>query len=92
MVTSLGNFLFNKKKMAPQSDDETLGSTAKTLVIQFDQERFEQLLSESGSSPISVRKHRKISVVRSPLTTTRKQVSNEMKEATCRPNSQQRLN
>ena len=51
MATPLGNFFFNNKKKMPQCDGETPGSTAETLVIQFDQEKFEQLLSEGGSSP-----------------------------------------
>jgi len=72
MATPLGKISFNKKKMTPRRDDETLGSTAETLVIQFDQERFEQVLSGGGKSPLNVRKHRKISVVRSPLTTVEK--------------------
>ena len=52
--------------MVSQYDDETLGSTFEMLVIQSDQEKFEQILSEGGSSLIIVRKHRKISVARSP--------------------------
>ena len=68
-----------------QSDDETLGSTAETLVIQFDQERFEQVLSGGGKSPSNVHKHRKVSVVRSPLTTVEKQVFDKTKKAICRP-------
>ena len=75
MATLLGKVFFNNKKTLPQCDDETLGSNAEILVIQFDQERFEQILSKGGSSPTSARKHRKILVVRSPLATARKQVS-----------------
>ena len=87
MTTLLGKIFFNNKKTVPQCDDETLGSTAETLVIQFDQERFEQILSEGGSNPTSARKHMKISVAKSPLTTAQEQVSHETKKATCRPNS-----
>jgi len=36
---------FNTKKTVSQCEDQTLRSTAKTLVIQFDQEKFEKLLS-----------------------------------------------
>jgi len=70
-----------------QCDDETLGSTAEMLGIQFDQEKFEKLLSEGSSSPINMRKHRKIFVTRSSLITTRKQVSDKANEATCGSNS-----
>ena len=68
MATLLGKVFFNNKKTVPQCDDETLGSTVETLVIKFYQERFEQILSEGGSNPINMRKYRKISMVRSPLT------------------------
>ena len=87
MAIPLGTVFFNYKKMVSQCNDETLGSITEKLVIQFDQERFEQILSEGGSSPINVREHRKISVVRSPLTTVRKQVSDETKKATYMLNS-----
>ena len=73
--------------MVPQCDDKIFGSTAEMLVIQFDQEMYEQILSEGGASPTSMSKLRKISVARSTLATTQKQVSDETKKATCRPNS-----
>ena len=86
-MATLEKVFFNNKKIMSQCDDETLESTSKTLVIQFDQEKFKQLLSEGSSSYINMRKHRKISMARSPLATAWKQVFDEMKEATCRPNS-----
>ena len=84
MATQLGNFFFDDKKITPQCDDESLGSTIETLVIQFDQEKLEQLLSEGCSNPTGAPKQRKISVVRSPLTINEKQVSDETKKAICR--------
>ena len=57
------------------------------MVLQFDQEKFEQLLSEGGSSPINMHKHRKISVSKSPLIVARKQVPDETKKPVCWPNS-----
>jgi len=87
METPLEKVFFNNKKTVPQCNDKILSFTVEILVIQFDQERFKQILSEGGSSPTSARKHRKISVVRSSLATARKQVLDEMKKATCRPNS-----
>ena len=87
MVTPLEKVFFNNKKMVPHCDDETLRSTTETLVIQFDQERFKQILSEVGSNPISVCKHRKISVASTPLAAARKQVSDETKKVICGPNS-----
>ena len=84
---SLEKVLFNNKKTVPQCDNETLGSTTETLVIQFDQERFEQILSEGGSNSTSAYKHKKISVARSPLATAQKQVSDKTKTVTCGPDS-----
>jgi len=49
--TPLGKGFFNNKKIVSQCNDETLGFTAETLVIQFDQESFEQILSDGGSNP-----------------------------------------
>ena len=69
MATLLESIFFNNKKMVSQCDDETLGSTAETRVIQFDQEKFEQLLFDGNSGPFNVRKYRKIFVARSPLAT-----------------------
>jgi len=83
IATPLANLFFNNKKTVLQCSDETLGSTAETLVIQFDQEKFEQLLSEGGSSPINVRRHRKISMARSPLAMAWKEVPDGMKNAVC---------
>ena len=85
MATLLGKVFFNKKKTVLQCDDETLGFTAETLIIQFDQEKFEQLLSEGGSNSINERKHKKISVTRSPLVVAQKQVPNGT--IVCWPNS-----
>ena len=80
MATPLGNLFLNNKKTVIQCGDETLGFTTETLVIQFDQEKFEQLFSEGSSSPINMRKRRKIFVARSHLAMTRKQVPNGMKK------------
>ena len=66
----LGNAFSTAKNQVSQCDDQTLGSIAEMLVINFDQERFEQLLSEGITSPLHVRKHRKVSVTRAPLTTS----------------------
>jgi len=60
-------------------------SAGETLVIQFDQEKFEQLLSEGGSNPASARKHMKIFMARSLLAITRKQVPRGIEKAVCWP-------
>ena len=40
MATPMGTVFFNNKKTVSQCDDEILGSTVKTFLIQFDQEKF----------------------------------------------------
>jgi len=70
-----------------QCDDQTLGFLAETLVIHFDQEKFEQLLSGGNKSPLHVHKHRKVSVAKVPLATSGKQVSVETTEVLFEPNS-----
>jgi len=56
MTTPLGTLLFTVENQVSQCD---IGSTVETLVIHFDQERFEQLLSGGSTNPLHVRKHRK---------------------------------
>ena len=67
----------------PQCD---VGSTAKTLIIHFDQKKFEQLFSRGSTGPLQVCKHRKVSVARAPLATFEKQVSVKIIEVLCEPN------
>jgi len=45
MATQLGNAFSTAENQVSQCDDQTIGPIAETLVIHFDQERFEQLLS-----------------------------------------------
>ena len=70
-----------------QCDDQTLGSVVETLVINFDQEKFEQLFSRGSASPLNVRKHQRISLVRAPLVKAwnQKLVSIETSMAPCEP-------
>ena len=53
------------------------------LVIHFDQERFEQLLSGCSTSPLHLRKE--VSVARAPLANSWKQVSIETNKALYKP-------
>ena len=66
MATPLGNVFSTAESQVSQCDDQTLGSIAETLIIYFDQEKFE-LLSGGNKSPLHVRKHRKVSVAKIPL-------------------------
>ena len=77
---SAGNCFSIIENQVPQCD---IGSTAETLIIHF--ERFEQLLSGGDTSPLHVRKHRKVSVARAPLATSWKQVSVETTKVLCEP-------
>ena len=70
MVTPLGTFFFNNKKTVSQCDEQIIGPITKTLVIHFDQEKFDQLLSEGSLSPVNVRKHRKISLAKTHMAKT----------------------
>ena len=45
MATPLGMSFSTVENQVSQCDDQTFGSTAEMLVIHFDEERFEQLLS-----------------------------------------------
>jgi len=76
-----------------QCDDQTLGSIVEILVINFDQEKFEQLLTGGSKNLLHVRKHRKVSVASVLLATSGKQVSvetievlHELNSASCDAN------
>jgi len=75
MVTLLGSGFSTAENQVSQCDDQTLGSIVETLVIHFNQEKFEQLLSVGSKSPLHVRKHRKVSIAKVSLAISEKQVS-----------------
>ena len=84
IVTLLGMFEFSTvENQVSEHDVQTLGSTTELLVIHFDQEKFEQLLSGGSASSLHVRKHRKSIVTRALLDTAWKQVSVETNKALC---------
>ena len=86
IVTPLGIFEFSTaENQVSEYDVQTLGSTTEMLVIHFDQEKFEQLLSGGSTSPLLVHKYRKITVARSPLATSWNQVSVETSKTLCKP-------
>jgi len=84
MATPLGTTFSTAENQVSQNDDQTLGSIAETLIIHFDQEKFEQLLSGGSKNPLHVRKHRKASIAKVPLATFGKQVSIEAIEVSAR--------
>jgi len=61
MVTPLGTVLSTDEKAAVQTDLKLIGSTIESLVIEFNQEKFKQLLSSGSVSLKSMRKYRKVS-------------------------------
>jgi len=87
MTTPLGTSFSTAKNQVWQCDDQTLESIAETLVINFDQEKFELLLTGGGKNPLCVRKHRKVSVASVFLAKSGKQVSVEATEVLHKPNS-----
>ena len=81
-ATLLGIVFSTAENQVSQCDDQTFGSIAETLVIHFDQERFEQL-SGGSASPLHV--HKEVSVVRVPLANSWNQVFVEINKALCKP-------
>jgi len=73
MATLLGNkIFFRHKEMMSQCNGQSLKPViVENLVIHFDQEKFEELLS--GDSPVlHAQKHRKVSVAKASVATEQK--------------------
>ena len=51
MATPLGKVFSTNEKAVEQADLKLLGSTIKSLLVEFFQEKFEQLLSSGSISP-----------------------------------------
>ena len=85
MATPPGTAFSTAKNVVSQCDDQTLRSTVETLVIQFDQKMFEQLLSGGSTSPLNVHKYRKIFLVKASLANAWKLISVEMNKALYEP-------
>ena len=81
MATLLGICFITAENQVPQCD---VGSTAKTLVIHFDQERFE-LLFGCSTNLLHVSKDSKVNIARAPLAISCKQVSIETSKILCEP-------
>jgi len=61
MATPLGMIYYTDEEMVAQSDTELLGSMVESLVVEFDQERYEKFLSAGSVSPKATRRFRKVS-------------------------------
>ena len=73
MATPLGSIIFfRNKEMMPQCNGQNAGLvTVENLVIHFDQEKFEELLS-GGNPTLHARKHRRVSIAKAPVATEQK--------------------
>jgi len=61
MSIPLGTIYYTDEEMVAQSDTELLGSMVESLIVEFDQERYEKFLSAGSVSPKATRKFRKVS-------------------------------
>jgi len=85
MATLLRKAFSTTENVVSQCDDQTLRFIVETLVINFDQEEFEQLLSGCSASPLNVLKHWRIFLARPLLVKAWKQVSVETSKILCEP-------
>ena len=75
MVTPLGKSFSTNEKTMLQHDNQTFESTTETLVISFDQEKLEEIVSQGDKCPLSVRKYREVIVAKAPLVISLKEPS-----------------
>ena len=70
MTTPLGNKVFfrNKEMMSQCNGQSAEPITVETLVIHFDQEKFEELLSDGGPA-FHAQKHGKVSIAKALVAT-----------------------
>ena len=71
MVTPLGNVFFIDEKVMALADIKLVGSMVESIVIEFDQGKFEEFFSSSSKSQKATRQYRRVSLG------TRSQVSSE---------------
>ena len=70
LATTVGEIFSTTEKIVAQHDKVAVGDMAETLVIEFDQDRYEELLSSGKSSPVSLRKYRKITMAKTESAST----------------------
>ena len=61
MAAPLGINFSTDEKVVTQANVKLIGSTVESLIVEFDQQKFEQLLSSGSVSPKSMQKFRKVS-------------------------------
>jgi len=61
MATLLGTSFSTDENVVAQADVRLLRKTVESLIVKFDQEKFEEFLSSGSASPKTMRKNRKVS-------------------------------
>jgi len=61
MATTVGETILSDEMVVAQSDVIATGTMVESLVIEFDQAKYEEYLSSDSSSPRSARKYRRVS-------------------------------
>ena len=61
MATTVGAAVLSDELVVAQSDKVAIGTEVQTLVIEFDQSKYEEFLSSGASSPVKTRKCRRVS-------------------------------
>ena len=61
MATTVGEIIVSDDVMVAQSDEIAPGTTVESLVIEFDDAKYDEFLCSGGSSSPSARKYRKVS-------------------------------
>ena len=80
MATTVGEVIFSEEMIVAQSDTIAPGTTVESLVIEFDQTKYEEFVSSGDNSEVSARKFRRISCS-SPNRTTN--AANTGRRAVC---------
>jgi len=61
MATPLGNTFSTDENAMAQADVQLHRKTVESLIIEFDQEKFNEFLSSSSANPRTMRQHHKVS-------------------------------
>jgi hypothetical protein len=61
MATTVGDVILSDEMIVAQSDTIAPGTEVESLVIEFDEAKYEEFVSSGGMSPTSARKYRKVS-------------------------------
>lgn len=62
LVTLLGSLVISNDMVVAQSGNILVGTMVESLVMEFDQEKYEDFLSSGSISPKSLQKYRKVQI------------------------------